>query len=231
MLFRSAHKLAILARTGMGVDFDFEEIPCQGITELELCDLQYAWELGYAIKLLAVARHREGELELRVHPALLPRRHPLAWVDGVFNAVCIHGDAVGDVVLYGQGAGQMPTASAVVADLVDVALGRAQKTFQQLSAPVEKVHLRPSADIETQYYLRFQALDRPGTLAQIAGVLGRDQISILSVMQKEAPAESVFVPVVIMTHPAREEHLARAMARIDGLDVVEGPSIWLRTEQ
>lgn len=227
----SAHKLAILARTGMGVDFDFEEIPCQGITELELCDLQYAWELGYAIKLLAVARHQEGELELRVHPALLPRRHPLAWVDGIFNAVCIHGDAVGDVVLYGQGAGQMPTASAVVADLVDVALGRAQKTFQQLSAPVEKVHLRPSADIETQYYLRFQALDRPGTLAQIAGVLGRDQISILSVMQKEAPAESVFVPVVIMTHPAREEHLARAMARIDGLDVVEGPSIWLRTEQ
>lgn len=227
----SAHKLAILARTGMGVDFDFEEIPCQGITELELCDLQYAWELGYAIKLLAVARHREGELELRVHPALLPRRHPLAWVDGVFNAVCIHGDAVGDVVLYGQGAGQMPTASAVVADLVDVALGRAQKTFRQLSAPVEKVRLRPTTDIETQYYLRFQALDRPGTLAQIAGVLGRNQISILSVMQKEAPAESVFVPVVIMTHPAREEHLARAMARIDGLDVVEGPSIWLRTEQ
>ncbi len=227
----SAHKLAILARTGMGVDFDFEEIPCQGITELELCDLQYAWELGYAIKLLAVARHREGELELRVHPALLPRRHPLAWVDGVFNAVCIHGDAVGDVVLYGQGAGQMPTASAVVADLVDVALGRAQKTFRQLSAPVEKVRLRPTTDIETQYYLRFQALDRPGTLAQIAGVLGRNQISILSVMQKEAPAESVFVPVVIMTHPAREEHLARAMARIDGLDVVEGPSIWLRVEQ
>ncbi len=227
----SAHKLAILARTGMGVDFDFEEIPCQGITELELCDLQYAWELGYAIKLLAVARHREGELELRVHPALLPRRHPLAWVDGVFNAVCIHGDAVGDVVLYGQGAGQMPTASAVVADLVDVALGRAQKTFRQLSAPVEKVRLRPTADIETQYYLRFQALDRPGTLARIAGVLGRDQISILSVMQKEAPAESVFVPVVIMTHPAREEHLARAMARIDGLDVVKGPSIWLRVEQ
>ena len=227
----SAHKLAILARTGMAVDFDFEDIPCKGITELELCDLQYAWELGYAIKLLAVARHREGELELRVHPALLPRRHPLAWVDGVFNAVCIHGDAVGDVVLYGQGAGQMPTASAVVADLVDVALGRAQKTFRQLSAPVEKVRLRPTTDIETQYYLRFQALDRPGTLAQIAGVLGRDQISILSVMQKEAPAESVFVPVVIMTHPAREEHLARAMARIDGLDVVEGPSIWLRTEQ
>ena len=227
----SAHKLAILARTGMAVDFEFEEIPCQGITELELCDLQYAWELGYAIKLLAVARQQEGGLELRVHPALLLRRHPLAWVDGVFNAVCIRGDVVGDVVLHGQGAGQMPTASAVVADLVDVALGRAQKTFQQLSAPARKVRLRPTAEIETQYYLRFQALDRPGTLAQIAGVLGHHQISILSVIQKEAPPERAFVPVVIVTHPAREGHLARAVAEIDGLDVVKGPSIWLRMEQ
>jgi len=227
----SAHKLAILARTAMGVEFDFEDIPCQGITGLELRDLQYAWELGYAIKLLAVTRRREADLQLRVSPALLPRSHPLAWVDGVFNAVSIHGDAVGDVVLYGKGAGQMPTASAVVADLVDVALGRAQKTFEQLSTPAERVHIRPTAETEAEYYLRFEALDEPGTLAKIASVLGHHDISILSVMQKEAPAGSTFVPVVIMTHRAREDDLVRAMKGIDGLDVLKGPSIWLLVEQ
>lgn len=234
----SAHKLAILARTALGVDFDFEEISCQGISGLKLCDLRYAWELGYHIKLLAIARQTAGsaegqqaELELRVHPALIPRRHPLAWVDGVFNAVCIRGDAVGDVVLYGRGAGQMPTASAVVADLVDVALGRAQKTFAQLSAPGRRVRVRPPEELETAYYLRFEAWDRPGTLAQIAGVLGRHQISILSVMQKEAPPGSTFVPVVIVTHPARERDLARAVGEIDRLEVVRGPSIRIRIEQ
>jgi homoserine dehydrogenase len=198
---------------------------------VELCDLQYAWELGYSIKLLAVARRVGDEVELRVHPALVPRRHPLAWVDGVFNAICIRGDAVGDIVLYGQGAGEMPTASAVVADLVDMALGRAQKTFAQLAEPAEGLRLRPTTEIETQYYIRFEALDRPGTLAQIAGVLGRHDISILSVMQKEAPAESTFVPVVIVTHPAKEAWLSQAVGEIDQLGVVQGPSIWIRMEQ
>ena len=125
----------------------------------------------------------------------------------------------------------MPKASAVVADLVDLALGRAQKTFEQLSSPAERVRIRPTAETETEYYLRFEALDQPGTLAKIASVLGRHEISILSVMQKEAPAGSTFVPVVIMTHPAREEDLARAMKEIDGLDVLKGPSIWLLVEQ
>jgi homoserine dehydrogenase len=227
----SAHKLAILARTGMGVEFDLEKIPCQGITGLDLCDLQYAWELGYGIKLLAVARRLGDEVELRVHPALVPRQHPLAWVDGVYNAICIRGDAVGDIVLYGKGAGQMPTASAVVSDLVDMALGRAQRTFAQLSVPVQGLRLRPTTEIETQYYLRFEALDRPGTLAQIAGVLGSRDISILSVMQKEAPAGSTFVPVVIVTHPAKERSLSQAVGEIDELGVVRGPSIWIRMEQ
>ena len=227
----SAHKLAILARTGMDADFDLAEISTQGITHLEVCDLQYAWELGYAIKLLAIARRREEELDLRVHPALISRQHPLAWVDGVFNAICIRGDAVGDILFYGQGAGQMPTASAVVADMVDLALGRGQRTFEQLATSPRRVPVRPTADITTQYYLRFQALDRPGTLAKIAGVLGRHDISILSVMQKEAPPDVTYVPVVIVTHPAREKDLAQAVAEIDTLDVVQGSSVWIRMEQ
>jgi len=227
----SAHKLAILARTAMRVDFDFEEVYCQGITELELSDLQYAWELGYAIKLLAIARRSNDELELRVHPALVSKNHPLCWVSGVFNAVCIRGDAVGDVVLQGKGAGQMPTASAVVADVVDMALGRAQYTFAHVSVPTERVKVKPTAEIESQYYLRFRALDRPGTLAQIAGVLGRHYISILSVMQKEVPSQEAYVPVVIVTRRAREENLARAIGEIDALEVVQGPSIRIRIEQ
>ena len=227
----SAHKLAILARTGMDADFDLAEISTQGITHLEVCDLQYAWELGYAIKLLAIARRREEELDLRVHPALISRQHPLAWVDGVFNAICIRGDAVGDILFYGQGAGQMPTASAVVADMVDLALGRGQRTFEQLATSPRRVPVRPTADITTQYYLRFQALDRPGTLANIAGVLGRHDISILSVMQKEAPPDVTYVPVVIVTHPAREKDLSQAVAEIDALDVVKGASVWIRMEQ
>ncbi len=227
----SAHKLTILARTGMQADFDFEEVSTEGITRLDQCDLRYAWELGYGLKLLAIARRRDDELELRVHPALIPRQHPLAWVDGVFNAVCIRGDAVGDILLYGRGAGQMPTASAVVADLVDTAVGRAQRTFEQLAVSPRPVRVRPTAEIVTQYYLRFQAADRPGTLAKIAGVLAGHDISILSVMQKEAPAETTYVPVVIVTHPAREENLARAVADIDTLDVVKGPSVWIRMEQ
>ena len=213
----SAHKLAILARLGFGVDFDFADIYVEGIDETELYDLHCAAELGYALKLLAIAKKSGDELELRVNPTLLPKSHPLAGVSDVFNAIWVHGDAVGDSMLYGRGAGQMPTASAVVADIIDVLLGRAGQTFRALnvlpgSTPPAK--LKDISEVETCYYLRFMAVDRPGVLAEIAGALGRHGISIVSVIQRGRGADGEEVPIVMLTHRAHEGSLVEALKEV-----------------
>jgi homoserine dehydrogenase len=228
----SAHKLTILAALGFAADFPYRELHVEGISKTELADIRYAAELGYTLKLLAIGKRVGNELELRVHPTLLPQEHPLSSVHDVFNAVCVTGSAVGETMFYGRGAGQMPTASAVVADLVDVLLGKAERTFERLrlfSGHTEDLRIRKIEEIETRYYLRFNALDRPGVFGAIASEFGRQRVSIASVIQKERHAARA-VPLVIMTHQAREADLRRAIADIAVHKVTEGPPVVIRVE-
>ncbi|HHT9109123.1 MAG TPA: homoserine dehydrogenase, partial [Candidatus Wunengus sp. YC64] len=219
----SSHKLAILARLGFGVDIDYNRIYHEGISAVDLSDIWYAHELGYTLKLLAIAKKPGNTIELRVHPTLLPHDHPLSSVNGVFNAICVNGSAVGETMLYGRGAGQMPTASAVVADLVDVALGRAGITFHAMktfSGGRENIPIADILKIKTRYYLRFSVVDKPGVLAKISGILGNYDISIASVIQHKA-RENGNVPLVMMTHLAEEGNLQKALAEIKRLDVIK----------
>jgi homoserine dehydrogenase len=200
---------------------------------VDLSDIGYAHELGYTLKLLAIAKKVENKIELRVHPTLLPHDHPLSSVHGVFNAICITGSAVGETMLYGKGAGQMPTASAVVADLVDVALGRAGITFKAMktfSGHCERVPIADILQFKTRYYLRFSVTDKPGVLAKISGVLGKYEISIASVIQHKA-RENGNVPLVMMTHLAEEGNLQKALAEIKQLDVIKDNTKFLRVEE
>jgi len=229
----SAHKLAILAQLGFGVDFDFKDISVEGITQIEVGDIQYARELGYEIKLLAIGRQGDAGLELRVHPAMIPHSHPLAVVGGPMNAVLVTGDNVGPLLFQGQGAGERCTASAVVSDLVDVALGKAKVTFDNfgfLPGRNRPQKLRPIDEHRGNYYLRFTAVDQPGVLAQIAGCLGRHDISILSVVQKEARGGKG-VPIVMMTDEAKEADFRNALEEIDRLDCIHAQTVWIRVER
>ena len=228
----AAQKLAILSQLGFGCRASSPEISRQGIDSLDLADVHYAGELGYVVKLLATAKLENGQVAMRVSPCLVRAHAPLAEVRGAYNAVKVVGDAVGDTLFYGQGAGQMPTASAVVADIVDTALGRAAHTFQTLrlwtdseQAPV----VMPPENVRDRYYLRFQVEDRPGVLAKIAQSLGESAISISSVIQHEAPEnhEGEDVPLVIMTHTAAYGGLLSALERIAAIETVHQPSVCL----
>jgi homoserine dehydrogenase len=228
----AAQKLAILAHLAFGAHADWKAIPRQGIDTLDLADMRYAKELGFRIKLLAVAQLTPVGLELHVSPTLVKLGSPLAEVRGAYNAVSVVGDAVGRVFFSGLGAGQMPTASAVVADLIDTIVGRAAITFRTLEmwgdgcgrVPVSDYH-----NVSGRYYLRFHIADQPSVLAEIAGLLGKQNISIASVIQHEAEdqADGV-VPLVIMTHNTTEGALARALAAIDRLAFMRGPSVRMR---
>ena len=227
----AAHKLAILAQIAFGVTVPADAIERRGIAELHEVDIRYAKELGYTIKLLAEAWLDNKELALHVSPVLLRHLTPLAQVRGAYNAIHVVGDAVGDTLYYGQGAGQMPTASAVVADLIDLAVGRAQQTFQTLrlwSGNGSGIKLRPSASVRSRFYLRVLVSDRPGALADIARELAAHGISIASVIQHEAleEHEGDTVPLVIMTHTARTGSFRAALADIDRLALVTAPSVY-----
>lgn len=229
----SAHKLQILATLAFRTSVDLKDIYTEGITAVTPQDIAYAAELGYRIKLLAIAKTGDGGLEVRVHPTMIPTGSPLAAVSGVFNAVFITGDAAGDLMFYGRGAGQMPTASAVWSDIVEIARRLAHGLpALPLDLPALSAHplsLRPVEEIRSAYYLRVMAMDRPGVLSQVAGVLGRHDISIASVIQKGRAAEAV--PVVMMTHEARERDMLQALAAIDKLrDVVVPPTMMIRVE-
>ena len=221
----SAHKLAVLARLAFGANVRLADIPCEGINGVELMDIQDADAMGYTLKLLAVGVRRGERLELRVQPALLRRDHPLAAVGGVYNAVCIHGSLVGEVVLTGKGAGRLPTASAVVADIARVALGTYGAEFANLTpfGEVPPAQLVPHGEMEMRCYFRLACRDRPGVMAQVAGLLAEEEISIASVRQQEVAGDAdEFVPVVFMTHATREDAMRRALAAINKLDVVCG---------
>ncbi len=230
----AAHKLQILASIAYGGSVDFNAIYVEGIRGIDPDDIQYAKELGYRVKLLAIAKETDGEIEVRVHPTLIPEDHLLASVGGVFNAVYIVGDATGSLMFYGRGAGQLPTASAVVSDVVEIAQNI---LYQRPSRPShipaiagEGLKIRPMAEVRTRYYLRVMAVDKPGVLSKVSGILGSHDISIASVIQKGRHARAS-VPVVMMTHEAVEGAMRRALAEIDALDVVSGRTVCLRVEE
>ncbi len=229
----TAQKLAILAHLAFGARVHWSEIPRQGIEKLDPQDLRYAKELGYRIKLIAAAKLHDKGLELHVSPTLVKVGTPLAEVRQAYNAISVVGDAVGPVFFHGLGAGQMPTASAVVADMIDTAVGRTQITFRTLELWSQReaaVSLLDHALLTGRYYLRFTVEDKPGVLAEIAGLLGKHGISIASVIQHEPNEVSGnrVVPLVIMTYHAREGAAAAAVAEIDRLKVVKAESVRMR---
>ena len=221
----AAQKLAILAHLAFGARLDWNEIPRSGIDSVEVADIKYADELGYSIKLLAVAYRVSEGLELHVSPTLIRRHTPLAEVRDAYNAIRVRGSAVGPVFFHGLGAGRMPTASAVVGDVIDTILGRAAITFRTLGLWSDEretpVTTRDPAKVPGRFYLRFNVGDQPGVLAEIAGILGDHEISISSVIQHERDEEDDgIVPLVIMTHTATEGAMIRAGAEIDKLSCV-----------
>jgi homoserine dehydrogenase len=228
----AAHKLAILAQIAFGVAVPPRAISRRGIASIQQADIRFARELGHTIKPLAEAWIHERQLALHVSPVLLRHMAPLALVRDAYNAIYVLGDAVGDTLYYGRGAGQMPTASAVVADLIDMAVGRAQRTFQTLrlwSGNGQGVALRPPSAVRTRFYLRLLVTDRPGVIADITRVLANHQISISSVIQHEAldEQEGDTVPLVIMTHTAPTGSFSTAVEEIDRLGCVTAPSLFL----
>ncbi len=234
--FDAAHKLAILIQLAFGTPLRFEEIFIGGISEITPLDIQFGQEFGYRIKLLAIAKMDQGKIEARVHPTLIPKRHLLSTVEGVFNAIYIKGDAIGPTLFYGQGAGQMPTGSAVISDLVELgrnllieAKGRRVPPLSFQESAMEKIPLKKMEDVVTPFYMRFSVLDRPGVLSKISGILGKNDISIASVIQKGRKIKGA-VPVVMMTHEAKEKNVHRALKEIDQLGVILGKTIFIRVE-
>jgi len=232
----TAHKLAILINLSYGTYISLEDIYTEGISRIDQLDIKFAREFGYRIKLLAIAKEAGGKVEARVHPTMIPASHPLASVDGAYNAVHIQGNAVGSVMLYGLGAGMMPTASAVVADVVDICRNLARGVSNRVSplsyeaGAIREVEVKRIDTLELPYYLRFQAMDKPGVLSSISGVLGKHNISISNVIQKGRKVGGA-VPVVIVTHNAVERELQAAVAEIEKLDTIQERVIFLRIEE
>ena len=229
----SAHKLQILVSLAFRTFIDLKDIHTEGITRVTAADIAYARELGYRIKLLAIAKAVKGGVEVRVHPTMIPATSPLAAVSGVFNAVFITGDAVGDLMFYGRGAGQLPTASAVWSDALEIARriahGIPSLAIELPSVGPAALPLRPMEAIRCCYYLRVMAQDKPGVLSRVAGILGENDISIANVIQKGRGTREA-VPVVIVTHEARERDMRVALAKIDRLRDVAGATTMIRVE-
>lgn len=231
----TAHKLAILTSLAYGMEINFKDIYIEGISKITPMDIEFAREFGYRIKLLAISKDTGDAVEARVHPTMIPFTNPLSGVNGVLNAIIITGDAVGDMMLYGYGAGMMPTASAVVGDIVDIArnlLTNAKSRIPLLSYQMDrirKIPVRRVDEIFIHYYFRFSALDRPGVLSKISGILGDNGISIKSVQQKGRKTNGA-VPIVMLTHLAREANVQKALTEILNLDVVSDRPVLIRIE-
>jgi homoserine dehydrogenase len=231
----AAHKLAILIKLAFGAKVPFEDIFIEGISEITPLDIEFGREFGYAIKLLAIAKADGDTIEARVHPTMLPADHLLSTVGGVFNAIYLKGNAVGETLFYGQGAGMMPTGSAVVGDLVELSrnilkdAGERVPTLSFQPESIKEMKLKDIEDILRHYYMRFAAVDRPGVLSKISGVLGKNDISIASVIQKGREVSEA-VPVVMMTHEARERNVRRALREIDEMDVILDKTMLIRVE-
>lgn len=229
----SAHKLVLLTYLCFGRLVDLDDVFIEGIAQISLADVNYAKELGFQIKLLAIAKKEADSLEVRVHPTLVPKMHLLSSVTGVFNAIYVRCDLAGELLFYGPGAGQMSAASAVVADLVDLAQDIKSGLFRPtLNTVMDNSikRLRKINEVESRYYIRFMAKDQPGVLAKISGILAKFGISIASVTQKERRRAQV-VPVVMIIHEAKENNLRLALETIDRLEVVKEKSVAIRMEE
>ena len=232
----TAHKLAILTSIAYGMEINFNDIYIEGISKITPMDIDFANQFGYRIKLLAISKNRGKEVEARVHPAMIPFDNQLSNVNGPLNAITISGDAIGDMMLYGLGAGMMPTASVVVGDIADLArnlLSGTRGRIPLLSYQMEnirKIPIMPVDDIFTNYYFRFSAVDRPGVLSKISGILGDRGISIKFVHQKGRKSIGS-VPIVILTHLAKEQDVKMALSEIEALDIVSDRPVLIRVEE
>ncbi len=241
----TAHKLAILINLAYGTNIKLDDIYIEGITRIAPLDIKFAKEFGYRIKLLAIAKEESSRIEARVHPTMIPSHHPLANVDGVYNAIHVNGNAVGSVMFYGRGAGMMPTASAVAADVIDICrnMKHVPADFKQgtgiktrvsplsyLPSEIKKVEIKNMEAIEVPYYIRFSVIDKPGVLSKISGILGSNNISILSVVQKDRKVGGA-VPLVIVTHDAKEKEMRQAISEIDKLDIILDKTVLVRIEE
>jgi homoserine dehydrogenase len=226
----AAHKLAVLTGAAFGAKVNFEGIYVEGIRRVTAMDIQFAEELGYRIKLLGLARETRHGIEQRVHPCMVPLKAPIAHIEGVFNAVVVEGDFVGTTMFQGRGAGQGPTASAVVADLVDVARGRTMPAFVVPAAQLADIKVSPMARHFGAYYMRLMVQDRPGVIAAVSGILAKERISVEGMLQR-GRSQSGDVPVVITTHETEEAAMQRAVARIAKLKAVAEEPCIIRIEQ
>lgn len=232
----TAHKLAILNSLAHGMEINLTDIHVEGIRNITPTDIEFAKEFGYTIKLLAIGKVHEQYVEARVHPTMITHNNPLSYVDQSMNAIAIDADATGKTMLYGKGAGMMPTGSAVVSDIVDIARNILSKTKRRvpiLGYPedrIEKIPILPMEELITRYYLRFEAQDNPGVLSTISGILGENDISIKSVHQKGRSHEGL-VPVVMITHQAKEKSVQTALEKIAQTDTVIGKPVIIRIEE
>ena len=231
----AAHKLAILGSLAFGMPLKFDETYTEGITQIEPRDVAYAGELGYRIKHLGIARRTQKGVELRVHPTLIPHKRLLANVDGVMNAVLVKGDMVGPTLYYGAGAGSLPTASAVVADIIDLArsLGCPESfvpTQGYSSDSIEEIAVLPIGEVETSFYLRMLAHDEPGVMAEVSTTLAEAGISIEAMRQYESVTDDGYVPLVMLTHRITEQVMDETIAKIEAMPRIKGPVVRLRME-
>jgi len=233
--YDTAHKLAILSALAHGMEINLDDIHIEGIRNIGPADIGFAKDFGYTIKLLAIGKRHENHVEARVHPTMIPRSNPLSYVDHSMNAIAIDADATGRTMLYGHGAGMMPTASAVLSDIVDIArniIAGTRGRVPTLGYPeenIQKIPILPMAQLYTRYYLRFEAQNHPGVLSTISGFLGEMDISIKSVHQKGRNANGQ-VPIVMLTHLAKEQSVQAALAKIFQTDCVVGQPVIIRIE-
>ena len=231
----TAHKIAILTALAYGMEINLPQVYIEGITRITPLDVEFAEHFGYRIKLLAISKNHGDKIEARVHPTMIPFGNLLSNVSGTVNAIMVSGDAVGDIMLYGRGAGMMPTASAVISDVVDIARNLMAETTCRIPAlafqrdHIQNIKIMSMDEIVTHYYFRFAALDRPGVLSKISGVLGKHDISIQSVQQKGRKTDGS-VPVVMVSHLAKEVDVQKALAEISNLDVVSDKPVLIRIE-
>ena len=233
--FDTAHKIAILTALAYGMEINLKDVFVEGISKITPLDIEFAEQFGYRIKLLAISKYENGRVEARVHPTMIPFDNLLASIKGTVNAITISADAVGDILLYGHGAGMMPTASAVLSDIVDIArnilsgaAGRVP-TLSYQQENIRRIPILPIDELVTHYYLRFFALDRPGVLSTISGIIGKYGISLQSVHQKGRKMNGA-VPLVMLSHAAREADVKCALNEINALDVVSNEAVLIRIE-
>lgn len=234
--YDSAHKLSIIIPLTYGVKVDLADIYVEGIENVDSLDIRFAADLGYKIKLLSILIKTPNGIEARVHPTMIPYRYLLSNVNFNMNAFYIRGKAVGSILLYGQGAGMMPTGTAIVSDIIELArnvVAEIRERVPPLSfgqGAIVRIKPKPIDEIVSNYYLRFSALDKPGVLSKVSGILAKHAISIASVIQKGRAKGDQDVPIVMMTHEAREKNVRLALSEVDSLDVISKPSILYRVE-